>query len=160
MTTLSVEKKNAVIAFNNADDKGKKLLTDLFGKANISGNIMDMVKNYEDACALEGTCPIDNLPYLTPKNDDDRYLNAIKKSIVIVRVLNGDWKANYADKDQNKWYVWMRYDSSLRAFVFNFTYNVYTHAHAGTGSRHVFKDAETAKYFATQFADVINAALL
>ena len=150
MSTLTVEKKNAIVAFINADDKGKKLLSNLFPNEKLSGNIMDMVKTYEDALALDAGDP----------EDDAKFLEAVKQARVITRVLNGEWKADYTNDKQQKWHVWMRYDSSLRAFVFGITSDDCTDAHAGTGSRHAFKDQPTAKYFATQFADVINAVLL
>lgn len=149
-TTIPIEKSKAFIAFNNADEKGRKLLTDLLGKENVSGNIMDMVKTFEDAEALD-----------TGWTDaDEFYLQSVKKATIISRVLNGGWKANYADKNQPKYYVWMRYDTALCAFVFYYTHYVYTFAYSATGSRHVFKDAATAKYFVTQFNKLVNQILL
>jgi len=149
--TIPIDKKNAFTAFINADEKGKQLLTDLLGKENISGNIMDMVKTFEDAEALDTGWT----------EQDEFYLQCVKQATIITRVLNGpDWKANYADKNQPKYYVWMVYDVALSAFRFYDTNYDYTSAHTATGSRHVFKDTKTARYFVEQFNTLVNQILL
>jgi len=150
MQTIPIEKNKAFIAFNNADAAGKKLLTDLLGKENLSGNITDMVKTFEDAQALDGSWT----------DADETYLQNVKKATIITRVLNAGWVPDYSNGKQPKYYVWMKYDPALSAFRFGFTHNEYTHADAAAGSRHVFKTAELAKYFVTQFDSLVNQILL
>lgn len=149
-TQIPIEKSKAFIAYNNADEKGKKLLADLLGKENLSGNIMDMVKTFEDAQALDAGWT----------EQDEFYLQAVKKATIITRVLNAGWKADYSDKSQPKYYVWMRYDPAVSAFVFDYTSDEFTDANTAAGSRHVFKTAELAKYFVTQFNTLVNQILL
>ena len=149
-TTIPIEKSKAFIAFNNADEKGKQLLTDLLGKENVSGSIFDIVKTFEDAEALDTGWT----------EQDELYLQAVKKATIITRVLNAGWKADYANDDQTKWYVWLKYDTPLSAFVFVDTDGDFTNAYSAAGSRHVFKDAKTARYFVEQFNTLVNQILL
>ena len=150
MESISITKQNAVQAYRNADETGKKLLSDLIGKDILPGNIMQMVKSFEDAQALDTGW--------TEK--DQEYLDNVKKATIITRVLNEGWKPDYSNKKEEKWYVWMQYDQSVSAFRFGITLYVCTDAISATGSRHVFKSAELAKYFANNFTDLINKIIL
>lgn len=151
MNTLTIEKKDAVTAFMQADEKGRSLLKALFPGAGLTGNVKDIVKTIEDAIALDSGWT----------DADEKWLQAVKAATIVTRVLNGpDWKPDYSNKNQPKYYVWMEYDRAAAAFRFYYTTDGYTLANSHTGSRHVFKDAETAKYFATQFCDLINTILL
>lgn len=147
---IPIQKSKAFIAFNNATPEGKKLLTDLLGPENVSGDITDLVKTFEDAEALDTGWTA----------EDEAYLQNVKKATIITRVLNAGWKANYDDDKQPKYYVWMVYDKAASAFRFFGTYDVYTGAYSATVSRHVFKDAKTARYFVEQFNTLVNKILL
>lgn len=150
MQTLKIDKKNAVTAYLKADEKGKELLSNLFGKEILSGNIMDMVKTFEDAEGLDSGWT----------DKDEFYLQSVKQATIITRVLNEGWVPDYGNKSQPKYYVWMEYDRALSAFRFGHTYGAYTVAGSAAGSRHVFKTAELAKYFVTQFNTLVNQILL
>lgn len=160
MNTIEIKKTNAISAWIGADQPGKKLLEDLLGKENVSGNIMDMVKSYKDACAVEGTDPIKNLPYANPQNADEEHDNNVKKVKVIIRVLNGGWKPDYSDGKQYKWYCWFRYDPSVSAFRFDDTDDAYTGANTGTGSRHTCRTDQIATHVGSEFIDKWNKWLL
>lgn len=151
METLNITKQNASAAYNVADANGKKLLEVLLGKDNVIPlNILDRVKTIEDAIALDAGWT----------DDDEFYLQSVKKAVIVTRVLNEGWKPDYANGKEPKWYIWMEYDKAASAFRFHFTDFVYSVAHSASGSRHVFKDAKTAKYFAENFTKLINQIIL
>lgn len=62
MCKIEIEKKNVEAAYKVADENGKKLLDDLFGKAakENTPNLDDYksIKTYEDACEALGLTPI------------------------------------------------------------------------------------------------------
>ena len=50
METLTIEKNNALKAHNEANDKGKQMLENLFGKKVFQQSIIDRVQGFGDAC--------------------------------------------------------------------------------------------------------------
>ena len=74
------------------------------------------------------------------------------KGIVITEALNEGRKPDWDNWSENKWRAWFRMSAS--AFGLYFTNYVCTCSNAGSGSRLVNFDEETAEYSATQFKNV------
>lgn len=157
---IEITQDNAQAAYNQADAAGKEVLAKLLGRHNVIGNIMELVKTYEDACLVLGKDPQANLAHQNPVTAEQVWENDARRARTIIAALNGDWKADYSNSDQRKWRVWFEYDPSLRRFRFLDTYCGYTIADAGTGARLAFKDEATAKYYGTQFAELETRILL
>lgn len=52
--TLNVDKKNALKAWREADNKGKQMLENLYGKEIFANqNVMDRIKTFEDAMDVD-----------------------------------------------------------------------------------------------------------
>lgn len=155
---IEIKKSNAFSAWKNTDQKGKELLENLLGKDNLLNKVtMDMIKTFEDACFFENKAPWDVLPYKNPVDKDEIATNAFKKMLIITRVLNGpDWKPDYKNSKQQKWYIWLVYDDSVSAFVFDHAHDGYTHTNAGAGVRLSFEKRETAEYAGRQFIAILN----
>lgn len=117
-------------------------------------------KSFEHACEMLGLNPDRVLRWKNPKNADQEADNARKRVETIVKAANGDWKPDYNDSNQQKWYPWFVYNSRLRRFRFNGTDFGYTYACAGTGARLVTKDDKTATYIGKRFVAEFNKFLL
>lgn len=152
---LIIKKENAITAYKNADNDGKKLLADLIGKeVFISGKITDRVKTFEDACeVLEEEI---QLPFNKPTTPDHLAINAVAKLIIIARALNEGWTPDWNNSNEYKWYPWFKMYSG---FGFDDAYDVYTYSNAYVGSRLCFKSEELAKYAGQQFESIYKEYL-
>lgn len=156
MDTIQITKKNAAVAYNNADAKGKKILEDLLGKDNLVPiKITDRVKTSEDVLDVLGGTSSDVKDLLTYKTDDPDVISsrAHLKLTLIARALNEGWTPDWTNSSQYKYMPWFKQKSG-----FGLAFDVCDHWHAstGVGSRLCFKSVELAEYAATQFADIYN----
>jgi len=85
------------------------------------------------------------------------YFKAQYKIIVIAEALNEEWKADWNDGDQCKYYPYFYMSSG--AFVFGGTYYGDSGAYAGIGSRLCLKTRELARYAGEQFLEVWTAII-
>ena len=155
MQTLEILKQKAIVAFNKADNSGKSLLVNLFGKETFSQKITDRVKTFEDALALDGDQDEETLEFInsTVKHPDLVSTKAYMKLVVIARVLNEGWKPDWTDTNQYKYQPWFKHKSGFGLAYFVCGYRgTLTHV----GSRLCFKNSELATYAANQFADIYN----
>jgi hypothetical protein len=155
MELLQVTKENALAAHKQAEPAGRALLETLFGKnafiatmADWEAYIMDKVKSFEDACTETGEDP-----------DDDKFDEgepdeiAYKKGKVVVRALNGPHVLDYSNGNQRKWEAWLQYVGS--GFRFLGVGFVVSGTRTAGGSRLRLCSEKLAKYFATQFPDLM-----
>ena len=116
--------------------------------------------SFNEACKKTGRNPAKALPHAKPANSEQEADNAIKRIEIYHEAYNmvrgKKWKVDYGNSDQAKWWAWFRYDSSLRAFVFFITYDVYTYAIAGTGSRLVSRTSDIAEHIGRAHIDDWN----
>lgn len=107
---LEIQRANAINAYNKADENGKKLLKDLFGKEAFNFNYKD-VNSYERACAIIGEEAVDfeELNDTLESNGFEplsAHEIAYKKLVTIAKALNLGWCPNWADFDEYKYYPW------------------------------------------------------
>jgi hypothetical protein len=128
----------------------KEILEASCGKEVFSGNIMDRVKTYEDACKELGREPYDEkqLEKLGLTKNDIAY----QKMVVIVEALNEGWKPDWDNYSEAKYYPWFKMSPS--SFAFDDSDFVLEGAVAGSGSRLKLKSRELAKYCGDQFKDI------
>lgn len=101
--TLNVDKKNALKAWREADNKGKQMLENLYGKEIFANqNVMDRIKTFEDAMEETGRKDVPDFSDL-PKDMRKRFI-ALYKMEVITEALNEGWKADWDNSDENKYY--------------------------------------------------------
>jgi len=155
METLQVTKANALKAFEEANTKGKALLSNLFGEKVFRKNVMERIKSYEDACEELGERPLSLSDFNFLPAIDREYHYHDHRRVIIARALNEGWVSDYGDTDQAKYYVWYKYLGSSRGFAY-YRYD-YIYSYSFVGARHEFKSLELAKYFAAQFIGEINA---
>ncbi len=93
-------------AYIHADDKGKRLLKDLYGDDVCNVDITDLVKSFEDACEILSIDP--DLPdaSMLPEKDGKSII-AYYKLTVIIRALNEGWVPIWKDGGCNtKYWAW------------------------------------------------------
>ncbi len=152
MEALQINTENALKAYYDADNNGKLLLQNLFGKAIFSKKITDWFESFEDGCALTGEDPNDQ-KFFTGTPDEIAY----KKLKVIVRALNEGTVLSYADPNQRKWYPWFEYSGSgFRFYVASYGYSF---AYSSGGSRLCFHNEELAVFAGKKFIALYNQLL-
>lgn len=159
METVSIKKKDAVKAYNNADASGKKLLMDLIGEDQLPLNIMDRIKTVEDACFELGVNEADIDLNISTETFGDRTeaLRAIAKLMVVAKALNEGWVPDWNNPNQYKWFPW--FESNGSGFRFDVSYYDYAGTDSSGGSRLCFKDKKLAEYAGKQFIDLYNQSL-
>ena len=151
---LNIEKKNAISAYKQADDCGKKILRTLFGEKIFNEKIQDRVKTFEDACEIKNVDPNTILPYQMPSNSFEKGINAMAKLMIIAEVLQEGWEADYTNRNQYKYYPW--FEMGKAGFGFSGTDCAYVYSYSGVGSRLCFPTRELAEYFGKQFLPITN----
>ncbi len=152
--TLTIDKKNAVKAYNGTDDNGKKLLTDLLGEKAVTPDIItDVVKTLEDACEVLGLDPAKVLPFThgDVMADDIVSMQAYAKLIIIARALNEGWVPDYNNGSEYKWYP---YFTGVSGSGLSFYVTAFGYSDAGVVPRLVYKTRQLAEYAAKQFTDI------
>lgn len=89
-------------------------------------------------------------------------LVALNKLFTIAQAWNkeDDFKPDFSNRNQTKWFPWFVYSDNAAGFVCAYTYNTATSAHANIGSRLCFKTSARARQFGEQFIDLWNDVLL
>jgi hypothetical protein len=108
-TTIQQLTENARVAYNNADNSGKKLLSDLFGADLVTPQkITDRIKTWEDVCKFLSIDPIGSLPFVPETNPPkaEGSANAYFKLCKIIEVLNEGWEPNWDNSGERKYYPW------------------------------------------------------
>ena len=154
MKTLQMDEATARKIYPTAAPELKAILEESFGKQFFSQKMIDIINSFEDALLFKGKSASD--VYGTNDTVDEV---AYKKMKFIAKVLKGEWKPDYANENQKKWYAWFVWDSKKSAFVFANTRCRWTITYATVGSRLSFPDEETAKHFGTKFIGIINEFL-
>ncbi len=154
MKTLQIDEATARKIYPTAAAELKSILEETFTKDFFKQKITDVIKSFEDALSYKGADSSD--VYST---SDTAIQVADKKVNFIAKVLKGDWKCNWADKNQKKWFCVFVWDAQKSAFVFAYSSYYWTTSNSDVGSRLSFPDQETAQYFGTQFIDLINITL-
>jgi hypothetical protein len=115
------------------------------------------VKTFEEACARLGiatTLPdVSGIPETFQK-----HVTAAYKRAVIANAIRGDWRPDWNDYDQPKWWPWFRFSGS--AFVFGGSTYDYADTTTAVGSRLCFETKEQAEYFGREFIDLHNDFLM
>lgn len=116
--------------------------------------ITDRIKTFEDACEYLGLEKFDlnlfpNLPsYMTEYAE---FHNACCMLTIITRALNENWKPDWNNSKERKYYAWFYMDSK-NGFRLRGVHN-YGDA-SSVAFRLVFKSEELAQYSAIQFKDI------
>lgn len=162
METLQINKANALTAYNEANDKGKALLSNLFGKEVFAkarfGSYKD-IKTFEDALEYLGEDDQFVKEYTTvhilflPKD-----IRAYYKLRIIAKALNNGKVMDYNNSSEYKYYPWFNAKGTPSGFSSNDGYGYgYDDSHSDVGSRLCYISSEIAVYAGKQFLEIYNA---
>lgn len=157
MTTLQIEKSNALNAYQNGDTKEKGLLERLFGKNTFLSPI-ERIKTFEDACVELGITT--EIPFEFDDEQNSFFDEVVTryKLSVIAKALQEGWKPDWKNSNEAKWYVWFKYKAVVGFVVYDAYYGR-TDSHSTVGSRLCFPTSELAKYFGEQFIELHRIVL-
>jgi hypothetical protein len=117
---------------------------------------MESIKTLEDALKVTG---MPETPEFNEVPDELReYFRAVYEAVVITKAIVGDWKADWNDSRQRKWFPWFRLSSG--GFVFGDAVCDRSNASAGGASRLCFPTEEMAEYAGRTFTDVYIRIIL
>jgi hypothetical protein len=109
------------------------------------------IKSYEEACKKLNLKPaVPSFPNLSAA--EHKAMQAHYKLVIIARALNGNWKPDWTNWSQNKYYPWFAFQGSR--FVFDVVYFIFTLS--ALGSRLCYKDEKTAEYAGKTFVDLYH----
>lgn len=118
---------------------------------------MESIKTLEDALNVTGL-PV--TPEFTEVPEELReYFKAVYEAVVITKAIVGDWKADWNDWQQRKWFPWFDMQSS-GGFGFDDALFGRSLAGAGRASRLCFQTEEMAEYAGRTFTDVYSRIIL
>lgn len=117
---------------------------------------MESIKTVEDALNVTGM-PVTPEFNEVPEEMRD-YFKAVYAAVAITKAIVGDWKADWNNGSQRKWYPWFEMSSG----GFGFVDTVYgsSAAYAGNASRLCFPTKEMAEYAGRTFTDVYSRIIL
>lgn len=152
MEILEIEKQNAIIAHRKADEKGKTLLENLFGKELFSQKLIDRIKNMDDVYYELGIIKekFEN-GFMFPEDLD------AAKIRLIIKVFNEGWEPDWTNSSEYKYFTW--FDLSSGSGFSDSLYGLWN-SHSFVGSRLCFKTKELAlevpKIFQKEFINYIT----
>lgn len=145
--------------YKNANDAGKKILEDKYGKDQLSTNILDKIKSLDDALAYKNLQLSDILSVVpAAMKHYEKNIHGADKCGFVIDVLNEGWQADFTNEDQQKWRPWVLYKSGLGL---SFGGSGYDNRYTAVASRLFYlRDKETSDHFGKNFLDIISEALL
>jgi hypothetical protein len=158
MKTVQITEDAVKKAHNEASNKGKTLLENLFGDSVFQKDIKERVKSIDDAIKVLGESDPDVIDYrkLFDAGISD-HIFANQSLVVITKALNEGWEPDWHNDEWDKWFNWFNMSSSSSG-RFSFYYSVNRYSISTVGSRLCFKSKELAQYAAKQFIEIYNKA--
>lgn len=152
MSVIVIHTEAARLAYKEADENGKKLLSNLIGKKVLFDRIIDVVDSYEEACQIKGITPLSIDQFSMFPENQREYLFAVHQLITISEVINEGWVPDYANTNQRKYYPWFEW-KKLSAGGSGFSYGDYyiDRSFSTVGARLSYETAEKAEYAGTKF---------
>jgi len=117
---------------------------------------MENIKTVEDAFNIT---KMPTTPAFSEIPEELRnYFKAVYEAIVVTKALVGNWKPDWNDDNQAKYYHWFL--TSSDGFIFCVTRYVCLATSMGNTSRLCFPTEEMAEYAGKQFIDVYSRIIL
>jgi hypothetical protein len=126
----------------------EKALPDFFA------NKWETITSFETACGAIGMDPNDAFFSQCRPHE-----NALRKYEVVCEAINEGITLDFANGDQDKWFVWVIWDKDKGGFRFVGAHYDYSVTYAGLGSRSLLASRERAIHVGKYFIDLINETL-
>lgn len=149
---IEADKENAIKAYREAGEKEKLLLENLFGKkifAQPPSDWMDLWNNFCRQNKLKV-----KLHHANPKNPDEEWDNASLMLRHIFKIRRGDWKPDFKNKNQNKWFP--VFEVSGSGFAFSHSHTHCWPTNADVGSRLCLPTEKMSNDIAVEFLPIFE----
>lgn len=111
--TLEITEEQAKKLYFEASENFKEVLESNFGKTTFLKNFQDAVKTYYDACEIIGEKPIDEQHLMDcGLGKSEIAFMKLKTIFKAANKMNNDWKADYSNSSQYKYYPYFVWRSS------------------------------------------------
>ncbi len=152
METLQISKENALKAYDQAGDKTKRVLADLFGeKVFLKKNVIECIKTLQDALDYNGESMEDFNARTEHDSDDEK---AYKELKVIALALNEGKPIDYKDASIYKYYPWFYAVGSGSGFSFD--EYAFDYSSSCVGALLCVNTSEKATYMGKEFIEIFN----
>jgi len=155
METLQIDKANALKAHEEANQKGKSLLENLFGKKVFLKEVKDRIKNFDDVLAENGISREDFETSCKGLEPDEI---AYRMAKLVCLAFNEGWLPDWTNSNEGKYVPWFRMSSSS-GVGFSFDDCVIWCSVSLVGSRLCFKSTDLAKHAGQLFEQEIYKPL-
>ncbi len=157
---LQIDKDRAIKVYNSVGVEIKKLMEALFPDVFTTTKSGTDINSLEDALQSLGKTLEEILPYAFDATDNTRKLhNNIAKRIAIADAINGNWRADFNNPNQKKWYAWYQWDTNESAFVFSNTGCNYGFTCTYVGVHLYFENSKNAEHFGKIAEALFNQAV-
>jgi len=150
--TITLTDDKAIEAYKLAPEDFKPYLQKLFeGQVNFTKTWKD-ITCFEDCCEITGDNPND--PRFNTSDEDDNINRRLK---VVMKAYNGDWKPDWNNNSQRKYYIYWEFVSGAG---FRLGYVCHVYSYSSVGSRLSFESYEKAEHAATKMTSFFNQYLI
>ena len=155
---IDIYEQDAIIAYNKADENGKKMLCNLLGDRSkiFNQDITAKISCFRDILELAGTTK-ERFDAEHGKLSESKY--SLEQLELIAKVLNQGWYPNWCDSNEGKYYPYFRYNKDASGFGFSHAIYVYGDAYSAVGSRLAFPNAKLAEFAGKTFIEIYNKYL-
>ena len=150
MKTLVIDEKDAKMLYPNASKEIKLILENTFGKELFSIKLIDTIKDFNDILKISNKELEKIIPYLEPKNKEQKSLNALAKIQLISKVLNEGTILDWCNENQYKYYPYFK--KITAGWEVDSCYYYYCSAYVGFGYYYI--SSELALFAANTFKDI------
>lgn len=151
--TLKITEEQAKKLYLEASANLKEILESNFGKTTFLKNFQDAVKTYYDACEIIGEKPIDEQHLMDcGLGKSEIAFMKLKTIFKAANKMNNDWKADYSNSSQYKYYPYFVWRSS----GFRYVVTDYSITCTNAGSRLCCGTFDDAEYIGKKFEDLYN----
>lgn len=154
--TLTINEKQAKQLYPGADEVLKLWLEKAFGKEFFIRNVIGRVRSFEEICEEMGKDPNDELPYIKPCTNRQRFLNAAVKLDIISEYLLDGVILDWTNSSQYKWYPWFDNYKPGAGFRFLGSVCAWPNTLADGGARLCVDTEEKAIFFGKNYLDIWN----
>lgn len=150
METLKLSKEKAKEIYGKASAEIQVILVETFGEKLFKKPHFTDLKTFDDCCVACGITEKDfNKLYWDLNLQPDTI--AYEKLKIIVKAINQDWKADWNNTSQYKYWPWFVLSSG---FGFSSSYYFCDYSIAAVGSRLCFESREKSDYAGKQFESI------
>ena len=118
--------------------------------ANKPKDLFSIIENYSDVCKELGESEFTEADFDNVGNDYSQKLLDFAKIQQISKLFNGDWKPNWKDSNERKWFPYFEIKAS-GGFGFSFSgyHDYYTFSAVA-----FYKDQKTSDFIGKKFSDI------